>query len=180
MLKKDGDQNTSSPRIVWSGLPGAFPGPSWSMGPSGAVTDTHTHEITQNSGALPALQRETLQYKKVKGRRWQSFFSTWTHSHPCNYVFVFELFYFFLATGPAPPGDVISPLPPPSPPSAKPKGCRSRTCNLGLCEDICSPQQIPPCCSFRLWVGKKHSLEAQSVGATPPLPMAQLLKSICF
>lgn len=32
------------------------------------MTDTHVHEITQNSGAPPALQCDTLQSKKSQGR----------------------------------------------------------------------------------------------------------------
>lgn len=68
------------------------------MGPSGSVTDPHTHEITQNSGALPALQRDPLQCKKSKegdGRTSPAPAPTLTlaimHHVP-------ELFY-FLATG---------------------------------------------------------------------------------
>lgn len=40
-------------------------------------------------------------------------------------------------------------------------------------------EQIAHCCSFRRSVGKP-SVEAQSVGAAPPLQMAQLLKCTAF
>lgn len=188
ILRKGGDQNTTvsgssaqdcleishGPADTWDllGL--------WQIPKSMRPLSTHVPFLLCNA--------RPYSLKSLRERRRHSSSSTWTCSHPCNYILASELFYFLLATGPVSPGRCLQRCPsllsPPTPPSAMPKGSDSGMRKLRLCKDICSPKQYPVeqithCCSFRRWVGKR-SLEAQSAGAAPPLQMAQLLKCICF